>query len=218
MKTSIHPDYVRSTRALHLWQRVHHPCHPRRAARRGVLQLPPLLHRPPKARRHRRTRRALPAPRCQGAAAPSPDGRRRQERRDEPNRRLGDGRCEPSRRRRQSRRCWQWRGAGQAHRRRRQRRRGRCRDTGRACWAGGCRAWAGRGRGAWAGRGRGAARWPDTGWRCGAGRGDASSADDAAAQAEDASPAGAAAQAGVSDGSDAAARDDGSSSQTQPSE
>ncbi len=69
MKTKIHPSYVSGSRALHLRQRVHHPRDPRRAARRGVLELPPVLHGPAEADGHRRTRRALPAPRRQGPPA-----------------------------------------------------------------------------------------------------------------------------------------------------
>ena len=69
MKTGIHPEYVVATRALLLRQRVRHALDEAGAARRGVLELPPVLHGQAEADGHRRPRRALPAPAREGRAA-----------------------------------------------------------------------------------------------------------------------------------------------------
>ena len=54
--------------ALRLREHVHDAFHEARAARRGLLRLPPVLHRQAEARRHGRTRRALPAAARKGRA------------------------------------------------------------------------------------------------------------------------------------------------------
>ena len=73
MKAEDPPQLRAGARALHVRQRVHDARHARRAARRGLLQLPPVLHGPAEADGHGRPRRALPAPRRQGPPArPSP--------------------------------------------------------------------------------------------------------------------------------------------------
>ncbi|CAA9470608.1 MAG: LSU ribosomal protein L31p @ LSU ribosomal protein L31p, zinc-dependent, partial [uncultured Solirubrobacteraceae bacterium] len=61
-----HPPRVRRVpRPLHVRERVHDALHRAHDQRRDLLELPPVLHRPAEARRHRRPRRALPAPRRQ---------------------------------------------------------------------------------------------------------------------------------------------------------
>ena len=72
MKTEIHPQYDDGDRSLHVRQRVRDALHQAGAARRDLLELPSVLHGPPEADRHRRPRRALPAPR-----RPQPPARRR---------------------------------------------------------------------------------------------------------------------------------------------
>ena len=61
MKTGIHPDYVETTVDLRLRQHVHHPQHreERPDPRRGLLAVPPVLHRQAEDPRQRRPRRPL---------------------------------------------------------------------------------------------------------------------------------------------------------------
>ena len=64
-----HPPRVRPRdRALRLREHVHHAFDEARAARRDLLELPPVLHRQAEARRHGRPRRALPAAAREGRA------------------------------------------------------------------------------------------------------------------------------------------------------
>ena len=72
MKTGIHPEYVVAHRALLLRQRIRHALDEAGAARRGVLELPPVLHGQAEADGYRRPRRALPAPAREGRRGPAP--------------------------------------------------------------------------------------------------------------------------------------------------
>ena len=66
------PPRVRTLpRALLVRQRVLHPLDEAGDARRDLLRLPPVLHRQAEAGRHRRPRRALPAPRRQARRRPA---------------------------------------------------------------------------------------------------------------------------------------------------
>ena len=66
MKADIHPDYVLATVHCSCGNDVPDALDEARAARRDLLELPPVLHGQAEADRHRRPRRALPAPAREG--------------------------------------------------------------------------------------------------------------------------------------------------------
>ena len=59
MKEGIHPKYSRRRGALRVRRDLEDPLDQARAAPRNLLELPPVLHRPAEAARHRRPRRAV---------------------------------------------------------------------------------------------------------------------------------------------------------------
>ena len=66
MKADIHPEYVLATVTLLVREHVPDALDEARAARRDLLELPPVLHGQAEADGHRRPRRALPAPAREG--------------------------------------------------------------------------------------------------------------------------------------------------------